>query len=72
MKSSRQKRKSLNDYARYSSIGLQMGVIILLGVLGGVKLDQITRLGFPLFTILLSIISVAFAIYYVIKDLIKK
>jgi len=49
-----------------------MGVIILLGVWGGVKLDQITRLGFPLFTVLLSIISVAFAIYYVIKDLIKK
>jgi len=72
MKSSRQKRKSIHDYARYSSIGLQMGVIILLGVWGGVKLDQITRLGFPLFTVLLSIISVAFAIYYVIKDLIKK
>ena len=66
------KKKYLDNYARYSSIALQMLVIILLGVWGGVKLDEWIDIGFPLFTVLMSIISVFTAIYVVIKDLIKK
>ncbi len=66
------KKKQLNSYARYSSIAFQMLVIILLGVWGGVKLDEWIDTGFPVFTVLLSIISVALAIYSVTKDLLKK
>lgn len=65
------KKNSLNSYARYSSIAMQMLVIILLGIWGGVKLDGLLNFRFPLFTVLLSIISVGLAIYVVIKDLIK-
>lgn len=50
---------------------MQMLVIILLGIWGGVKLDGLLNFRFPLFTVLLSIISVGLAIYVVIKDLIK-
>ena len=50
---------------------MQMLVIILLGIWGGVKLDELIDIGFPLFTVLLSFISVGLAIYVVIKDLIK-
>ena len=56
---------------KYSSIALQMVVIILVGVLGGIKLDQIVKLEFPLFTLILSMLSVALAIYYSIKDFLK-
>jgi F0F1-type ATP synthase assembly protein I len=65
-------RLPLNDYARYSSIALQMLVIIVLGVGGGYLLDKWIGWKFPVFTVLLSIVSVAAAIYLVIKDLLKK
>jgi F0F1-type ATP synthase assembly protein I len=66
-----QKKRQLNAYARYSSIALQMLVIILIGVFGGYKIDQWLRTE-PVFTIILSIVSVVLAIYYVTKDLLKK
>ena len=69
--SNNKKKKYLNNYARYSSIALQMLVIILLGIWGGVKLDEWVNFQFPLFAVLLSFISVSLAIYVVIKDLLK-
>jgi len=67
----KKKKKSLDSYARYSSIGFQMLAIILVGVFGGIKLDQWLKLEIPVFTIILSILSVILAIYYAVKDLIK-
>ncbi|MFO8128308.1 MAG: AtpZ/AtpI family protein [Bacteroidales bacterium] len=66
-----QRKNHLKNYGKYSSIALQMLVIILLGVFGGYKLDEWINTGFPVFTLLLSIISVALAIYVAIKDFIK-
>jgi F0F1-type ATP synthase assembly protein I len=65
-------KKSLNDYAKYSSIAIQMVAIILIGVFAGVKLDEWIMNGTPVFTLILSLLAVSLAIYYVIKDLIKK
>ncbi|MCF8369587.1 MAG: AtpZ/AtpI family protein [Bacteroidales bacterium] len=48
-----------------------MIAIILLGVLGGVKLDEWLHLKFPVFTVIFSMLSVVLAIYYVVKDLLK-
>jgi F0F1-type ATP synthase assembly protein I len=45
--------------------------IILAGVWGGLKLDDWLHLK-PLFTIVLTIISVVMAIYFAIKDLLRK
>ena len=64
-------KNSLNFYAKYSSIAIQMIVIILIGVFGGMKLDQLFKLKFPIFTVVLSLLSVVLAMYYVVKDLIK-
>lgn len=63
---------SLKNYARYSSIAVQMLAIILIGVFGGIKLDEWVAWGFPVFTAIFSILSVFLAIYYVIRDLLKK
>lgn len=65
-------RNPLREYAKYSSIGFQMLVIILLSVYGGIKLDEwVKSLEFPLFSLLGAIIGVALGIYYAIKDFIK-
>ncbi len=64
-------RKNLNDYARFSSIAIQMLVIILCGVFGGYKLDQWLHTR-PVLTVILSILSVALSIYFVTKDLLRK
>ena len=61
-----------NAYMRYASMGTQMLVIIGLGVFGGFKLDKWLELKIPVFTILLSLLSVAGAIYLSVKDFIKK
>jgi len=71
-KPDKEKKPTLESYARYSGLAFQMFAIIGLGIFGGVKLDQWMGIGFPVFTILLSIISVAAAIYTAVKDLIGK
>ena len=72
---SKEKRKKkndqLNNYIKYSSIGFQMMVIIAGGVWGGVKLDELANTSFPVFTLILSIVSVALGIYLAIKDFIR-
>lgn len=63
--------EKLNAYAKYSSIALQMGVVITLGTFGGLKIDQYFNLHFPIFTLILSITSVIIAVYLAIKDVIN-
>lgn len=65
-------KEYLNSYARYSSLAIQMGVIIAGGILGGYLIDDEIKWKFPLFTVFFSFISVAFAIYIAIKNLTKK
>ncbi len=64
-------RKNLNDYARYSSMAIQMLAIILSGVFAGFKLDQWWHTK-PILTVTFSISSVGLAINFVIKDLLRK
>jgi len=51
---------------------MQMGLIIVLGSFGGVKLDEYLMLNFPVFTLVFTLLSVFLAIYLFIKDLISK
>ena len=58
-------RNNLNNYAKYSGVAFEMLGIIVLGVWGGLKLDE--RLGTkPLLTVVLSLGGVALAIYQMI------
>lgn len=66
-----QTKSKLTNYAKYTSIGLQMVVIIAGGVFGGFKLDDYLDWKFPLFTVIFSMLAVAIAIYLAIKDFIK-
>ena len=63
--------KEPNNYARYSGLGIQMVVIILVTVWGGIKLDELFGFQSPVFTVILSLLGVFAAIYTAIKDFIK-
>ena len=58
----------LNAYAKFSGVAFQMIAIIGLGTYGGVKLDEKYPNEHSLFTIILSLLSVAIAMYYVIRQ----
>ncbi len=62
----------MRAYARYSSLAFQMLFIILAGVFGGREIDRVIAWKFPVFTVVLSILSVFLAIYFAVKDFIKK
>lgn len=64
--------EQMKVYARYSAMAFQMLFIILLGVGGGWWIDRQTGWKFPLFTVLLSMLSVGLAIYYATSDLLGK
>lgn len=63
--------KGLSNYAKYSSLAFQMVAIILLGVFGGIKLDDWLDLKFPVFTVVLSLLATGAAMYYGIKDFLR-
>ncbi|CAN5326189.1 hypothetical protein BH10BAC1_BH10BAC1_10810 [soil metagenome] len=65
-------KKPLNNYAKYSGMAIQMIAIIVGGVFAGVYLDKWLALKFPIFTLVLTLLSVFLAMYYFIKDVIKK
>lgn len=74
MKSEKEKlpdKDQINFYVKYSAMAFQMAVIIGLGTFGGYKLDKWLGLKFNIFTIVLALISVAAAIYFAVKDLMK-
>ena len=60
------------NYMRYSALGFQMMGIILLGVYGGYSLDKYLTWEFPLFTLILSLLSIAVAMYFLFKETGKK
>lgn len=64
--------RTLNTYARYSSLAFQMMAIMLLFVFAGFKLDEWIGWQFPVFKLVLSLAGVVLAIYYAIKDFIRK
>ncbi len=66
------KKQSPTDYAKYSTMAFQMATTIGIGVWGGRSLDKYFQTKFPVFTLVLSLLGVAGAMYWVLKDLLKK
>jgi F0F1-type ATP synthase assembly protein I len=63
--------KQPNQFIKYSNLAIQMGVTIGLGAWGGSKLDEHYQNKTPVFTIILSLLGIAAALYLVLKDFIK-
>jgi ATP synthase protein I len=60
-----------DSFLKYGNMALQMGVVIGLAAWGGKKLDAHYQNSKPIFTIVLSLIGIAAALYLVLKDFIK-
>lgn len=66
-----QNRNWLKNYAKYSAIGFQMAAIILLGLWGGMKLDEYFEFSAPIFTVVLTFLSFGAALYYLFRGITK-
>lgn len=64
--------KQSNPFLKYTSMATQMAVTIGLGVWGGLKLDEKFPNKAHGWTLTFSLISVIVAMYFAIKDLMKK
>ena len=53
-------------------MGIQMAAIIGGGTFAGIELDKYLHLKIPIFTLVLTLLSVFLAIYYFIKDVLNK
>jgi uncharacterized membrane protein len=60
-----------NFFFKYSSLVIQMGVIIGLFAWSGHKLDAYLQNRKPVFTIILSLSGIAIGLYLVLRDFIK-
>ena len=73
MKNQFQKNKNKFDsFIRYSSLGLEMMAMIILGTFLGYKIDQWMENEFKGFTLGLLILSVIGSIYHSIRKILKK
>jgi len=66
------KKKQLNSYIKYTSLTTQMAVIIAAGTFFGDFLDKVNKSDTPIYTIILSLISIFLALYYVLKKIINQ
>ncbi len=65
------KKNNVNNFIKYTNIGFEMLAVILLGVFGGQKLDEVFGMDKPVCTVVVSLFAVFAAIYLAIKDFIK-
>jgi hypothetical protein len=61
-------KKPLNDYIRFSAMGIQMGVTILLMTLLGMQIDRYLQIKHPVFTIFMALASAGGVMYYFIRQ----
>ena len=71
MQKKENKDQSPDSFIKYSSIAFQMAIIMIIGVIGGWKLDSYFGFKFPFFTLVLTVLALILAIYTAIKDFIK-
>lgn len=64
-------QKQPNLFFKYGNIFIQMAVVIGLSTWGGNKLDKHYHNTQPVFTIILSLLGIAAALYLVLKDFIN-
>ena len=63
------KNNDWNNWIRYSTLGIEMAVIIGLAVWGGVSLDKGREGRFPLFTLLLTAAGLIVAMIRLVKGI---
>ncbi len=64
--------RSSREFIKYTNIAARMISIILVGVFGGLKLDEYLGFESPVFVLILSILAVFMAMYVIIREVSKK
>lgn len=57
----------MNGWLKYSTLGIEMAVIIAAFVVGGVALDKRTAMQFPLFTLLGTALGLTIALVRLVR-----
>jgi F0F1-type ATP synthase assembly protein I len=60
-------KKKFDDFIRYSNLAFEMIAIMAVGTGGGWAIDHWLELSFPVFTLVLMVLSVIGAIYHVVR-----
>lgn len=63
--------KPLNDYLRYSGLGIQLIVLLLAGMWLGDWVDGKAATSKPWFTILFTLLGLGGGLYQLLRDLLK-
>jgi ATP synthase protein I len=63
-----EKKRKAQDYMKYSSLGIQMMVIVLLFAFGGKWLDNKAGNKTPIFTAILALSGVVISLIYVVRE----
>ena len=71
MSSQKKDKGNPNEALKYSGMAVKMAVVIAAGVFGGQYFDEKMGNASPWMTIVLSLLGVAAAIYFVISDTAK-
>ncbi len=64
-------KKKVNAFYRFSSAGIQMGILIAAGAWGGQSLDEKQGNETPVYTIILSLLGVGAGLYLIIKEVVN-
>ena len=66
------KKRAADQFLKFSGLAFQMALIICVGAYSGNKLDAFLANETPLYTIILSLLSVFLALYFVLKEVISQ
>jgi len=58
----------MKDWIRYSTLGIEMAVIVGAAVWGGVEIDRHRASAFPLFTLLFTVLGLVVAIIRLVRS----
>ncbi len=72
MEEKNKKDSPLKFYAKYSSLAMQMVVIIVAGAFGGKALDEWLKWEFPVFTLVLTLLAVIASTIYGMRGIFKQ
>jgi len=64
-------KKKVSTYLKFTSIGLQMGVLVTAAAFGGRWLDEKQGNETPIWTLVLILISIFASLYQIIREVIK-
>jgi hypothetical protein len=71
MKDKQEDKKRVNNYVKFSSIAIQMAIVITAAALGGNWLDEKQANNFPIWTLVLTLVVIFGSLYQIIKSVIK-